>query len=70
MPNMRNGLDPSMVPQGLMNPMVAMPLDVSGMYVPPVDGQRPMPISTLASALASASPERQREVCKLIYNLL
>lgn len=64
MSNMRNGLDPSMVPQGIMNPMVAMPVDLSGMYAPPVDGQRPgpMPIAALASALASATPERQREM--------
>ncbi|THG22605.1 hypothetical protein TEA_023461 [Camellia sinensis var. sinensis] len=52
MANARNGMDPSMVPQGLLTPM--MPL--------PFDAQRPgpVPMSALASALASASPENQR----------
>ncbi|XP_077220325.1 poly(A)-binding protein 5 [Tasmannia lanceolata] len=58
--NARNGVDPSMVPQGLMGPMT--PLDASGMSVAPMDALRPapVPITALASALASASPEHQR----------
>ncbi|XP_019053791.1 PREDICTED: polyadenylate-binding protein 3 isoform X1 [Nelumbo nucifera] len=62
MPNARNGVEPSMVPQGLMGPMMPLPLDVSGMPVSPMDVSRPgpVPITTLASALASASPEHQR----------
>ncbi|KAG9458764.1 hypothetical protein H6P81_003272 [Aristolochia fimbriata] len=63
MQNARNGVDPSMVPpQGLMGPMMPMPLDVSGMPVAPMDAPRPgpIPISALASALASASPDHQR----------
>ncbi|KAL7245810.1 hypothetical protein ACSBR2_001027 [Camellia fascicularis] len=52
MANARNGMDPSMVPQGLLTPMMPLPFDV----------QRPgpVPMSALASALASASPENQR----------
>ncbi|XP_057974713.1 polyadenylate-binding protein 3 [Malania oleifera] len=62
MANSRNGVDPSMVPQGLVGPMMPLPLDVSGMPVTPMDVQRPgpVPMSTLASALASATPENQR----------
>eukprot|EP00262_Sarcandra_glabra_P021881 TRINITY_DN9428_c4_g1_i1.p1 TRINITY_DN9428_c4_g1~~TRINITY_DN9428_c4_g1_i1.p1 ORF type:complete len:651 (-),score=142.15 TRINITY_DN9428_c4_g1_i1:244-2196(-) len=62
MQNTRNGMDPSMVPQGLMGPMMPVPLDASGMPVSPMDAPRPqpVPITTLASALASASPEHQR----------
>ncbi|XP_068647434.1 polyadenylate-binding protein 2-like [Aristolochia californica] len=63
MQDARNGVDPSMVPpQGLMGPMMPMPLDVSGMPVTPLDAPRPgpIPITALASALASASPEHQR----------
>ncbi|KAK9271471.1 hypothetical protein L1049_027062 [Liquidambar formosana] len=61
MANARNGLDTSMVPQGLVGPMMPLPFDVSGMPVTPMDTQRPgpVPISTLASALASATPENQ-----------
>ncbi|KAK9110567.1 hypothetical protein Sjap_018627 [Stephania japonica] len=64
LPNARNGLEPSMVPQGLMGPMMPLPLDVSGMPGAPVEAQRsgPVPIGTLASALASAGPEQQRQM--------
>ncbi|PIA47867.1 hypothetical protein AQUCO_01400454v1 [Aquilegia coerulea] len=60
-PNGRSGAaDPSLVPQGIMSPMVARPLDPMGLPVS-MDG-RPGPVfmSTLASALASANPEQQR----------
>ncbi|OVA17016.1 RNA recognition motif domain [Macleaya cordata] len=62
LPNARNGVDPSMVPQGFMGQMMPFPLDASGMPVSPVDAQRPGSVQmvTLASALASASPENQR----------
>lgn len=61
----------SMVPQGLMAPMMALPYDVSGMSTTPSDVQRPGPVtmSTLASALASATPENQRLVSYFIFSL-
>ncbi|GAB4861079.1 Polyadenylate-binding protein 5 [Ancistrocladus abbreviatus] len=57
-----NGMDPSVVPQGLVGPMMPMPYDVSGMPLATADTPRPgpMPMSALASALASATPENQR----------
>ncbi|KAA8537970.1 hypothetical protein F0562_027450 [Nyssa sinensis] len=60
--NARNGMDPSMVPQGLVSPTMPLPFNVSGMTATPLDVQQsgPVPISTLASALASATPENQR----------
>ncbi|KAK4482063.1 hypothetical protein RD792_011589 [Penstemon davidsonii] len=51
MANARNGVNPSMVHQGLMGPMMPLPLDASAV---------PLSRSTLASALASASPDNQR----------
>lgn len=53
-----------MVPQGLMSPMMPLALDVSGNPVAPMDAPRPqpIPITALASALASATPENQRVV--------
>ncbi|PON96291.1 Polyadenylate binding protein [Trema orientale] len=61
MQNPRNGMEPSMVPQGLVSPMMPLPYDGS-VPVSPVDIQRsgPVPMPTLASALASATPENQR----------
>ncbi|KAL5703565.1 hypothetical protein ACHQM5_022098 [Ranunculus cassubicifolius] len=51
------------VNQGYRLPMM---VDVAGMPLSPMDNQRPspgpVPIATLASALASASPERQRHM--------
>ncbi|KAL6003333.1 hypothetical protein ACLOJK_023556 [Asimina triloba] len=62
MQNARNGADPSLVPQGLMGPMMPLPIDVSGVPVAPMDPARHqlVPITALASALASASPDQQR----------
>ncbi|XP_058111019.1 polyadenylate-binding protein 3 [Magnolia sinica] len=62
MPNARNGVDPTMVPQGLMGPMMPLQMDVPGVPVASMDPARPqlVPITTLASALASASPDQQR----------
>ncbi|XP_059630367.1 polyadenylate-binding protein 3-like [Cornus florida] len=61
-PSARNGRDPSMLPQGLVGRMMPLPLDASGLPATPLDVQRssPLSISTLASALASATPENQR----------
>ncbi|KAF5961485.1 hypothetical protein HYC85_002694 [Camellia sinensis] len=58
----RNGMDPSIVPQGLMAPLMPLPFDVSGMSTTPLDVHRPgpVPMSTLASVLSSATPENQR----------
>ena len=52
-----------MVPQGLVGPMMPLPFDGS-VPVSPADIQRPAPVpmSALASALASATPENQRLV--------
>ncbi|KAK7279775.1 hypothetical protein RJT34_24832 [Clitoria ternatea] len=58
MTNGRNGMDPSLVPQGLVGPMMPMPYDGSGVNAAPNDNLRPA--ATLASALASATPENQR----------
>ncbi|XP_045809594.1 polyadenylate-binding protein 3-like [Trifolium pratense] len=58
MANNRNGMDPSGVPQGLAGPMLPMTFDGSGVTTP-IDNQRPGSTS-LASALASATPENQR----------
>ncbi|KAL7154579.1 hypothetical protein ABFS83_03G011000 [Erythranthe nasuta] len=56
MANARNGFNHSMVPQGLMGPV--LPIDVSAPLEIPLSV--PLSRSTLASALASASPENQR----------
>ncbi|RDY08408.1 Polyadenylate-binding protein 3, partial [Mucuna pruriens] len=59
--NSRNGMDPSVVPQGLVGPMMPLPFDGSGISAAPVDNSPVVPLSnTLASALASATPENQR----------
>ena len=60
MHNTWNGLDPSMMPQSLMSGMVPMLLDVSGIPVGNVETTRPqpLPITTLASALAFANLEQ------------
>ncbi|KAH7849039.1 hypothetical protein Vadar_012069 [Vaccinium darrowii] len=50
--NGRNVMDSSMVPQGLMSPVMPSPYDVQR--------NGPVPMSTLASTLASATPENQR----------
>ncbi|XP_050214474.1 polyadenylate-binding protein 5-like [Mercurialis annua] len=55
----RNNIDSSVVTQGHVGPMVPLPVEVSGA---PNDVQRPITISTLASALASAAPEKRTEM--------
>lgn len=68
MSNARNGMDPSVVPQGLVGPMMPLPFEGSGAPMSTIDVQRPgpvpvpVPMPTLASALASATPENQRLV--------
>ncbi|XP_061365647.1 polyadenylate-binding protein 3-like isoform X2 [Gastrolobium bilobum] len=58
--NGRNGMDPSIVPQGLAGPMMPFPFDGTGVAATPIDNQGPGALSnTLASALASATPENQ-----------
>jgi len=58
-------MDPSVGAQGLVSPMMPMPMDASGMPMTAADIARsgPVSMSTLASALAAASPESQRMVC-------
>ncbi|XP_023549690.1 polyadenylate-binding protein 3-like [Cucurbita pepo subsp. pepo] len=62
MNNARNGLEPPVLPHGLVGPMMPLAFDSSGMSSPPIDIQRSraVPTSTLASALASATPTHQR----------
>ncbi|KAK6940077.1 Polyadenylate-binding protein/Hyperplastic disc protein [Dillenia turbinata] len=59
--NSRNGLDSSVVSQGLVNPVPPLPFDVSNMPVPTLDAHRTAPVP-LASALASANPDDQRRM--------
>lgn len=65
MGNVRNGVDPSTVPQSMVGPIMPLPYEVSRMPVNPIEVQRtnPVPISTLISALASASPKERNEAC-------
>lgn len=67
--NARNGVDTPMSLQGHVSPMMLLPFDGSGMPVTSSDIQRsgPVPMSTLASALASATPDNQRLVCSLSF---
>lgn len=62
MNNARNGIEPPVLPQGLVGPMMPLAFDSSGMSSSPIDIQRSraVPTSTLASALASATLENQR----------
>ncbi|OIW01421.1 hypothetical protein TanjilG_25717 [Lupinus angustifolius] len=60
MANGQNGMDPSVVPHGLAGPVMSLPFDGSGVTADP-NGHHPGALSnTLASALASATPENQR----------
>ncbi|CAK7346720.1 unnamed protein product [Dovyalis caffra] len=61
MGNTRNGIDSSVVPQGFVGPVMPLPFEASGMPITPSDAQRaaPVPISTLTTALASATPENR-----------
>ncbi|XP_022750242.1 polyadenylate-binding protein 3 isoform X2 [Durio zibethinus] len=66
MGNARDVVDPSTVPQSIVGPIMPLPLpfEVSRMPVNPIEVQRPntVPISTLISALASASPKERNEM--------
>ncbi|XP_024398374.1 polyadenylate-binding protein 2 [Physcomitrium patens] len=63
-PNVRNASDGTAPPpQGMMGVMLPVPLEIGGMPAANVDSgvpQQPLPISALASALASAPPDQQR----------
>ncbi|KAH0448582.1 hypothetical protein IEQ34_022382 [Dendrobium chrysotoxum] len=60
MQNTRTGVDPLM-PQGLMGPVMPLLIEANSIHTPPADTVRsPIPISALASALASASTDQQR----------
>jgi polyadenylate-binding protein len=61
-PNARNTPDASVPPQGIMSAMLPVPLEIGGVPVANADTGvlQPLPISALASALASAPPEQQR----------
>ncbi|XP_059631499.1 polyadenylate-binding protein 3-like [Cornus florida] len=58
----RNGMHhPSMVHRGLVSPIMSLPLDVSGTATS-AKRSGPEAMSTLASALASATPENQQKM--------
>jgi polyadenylate-binding protein len=61
-PNARNTPDAAVPPQGIMGTMLPVPLEIGGVPVANADSGvlQPLPISALASALASAPPEQQR----------
>lgn len=67
-PNARNTPDATVPPQGIMGAMLPVPLEMGGVPVANADTgvPQPLPISALASALASAPPEQQRAVCIII----
>lgn len=62
MPNARNTPDAVVSPQGMMGAMLPVPLEMGGMPVSAADTSvpQPIPISALASALASAPTEQHR----------
>lgn len=62
MPNARNTSGAAVSPQGLMGNALQVPLEMGGIPVPVAETNvpQPIPISALASALASAPPEQQR----------
>lgn len=64
-PNARNTPDATVPPQGMMGAMLPVPLEIGGVPVATADtgNNQPLPISALASALASAPLEQQRAVC-------
>ncbi|CAM6036437.1 unnamed protein product [Sphagnum compactum] len=61
-PNARNTPDSGVPPPGVMGSMLSVQLEMGGVPVPTVDTgvPQPLPISALASALASALPDQQR----------
>ncbi|XVF29887.1 hypothetical protein REPUB_Repub16aG0009200 [Reevesia pubescens] len=64
MGNARDGVDPSTVPQSMVGPIMPLPFEVSRMPGNSIEVQQPnaVPISTLISALASASPEKRNQM--------
>jgi len=69
MENGRNGMDPSVIPHGMGGPMMPLPFDGSGISAVHTYNQYHAGASsnTLASALASATPENQHLVCKILH---
>ena len=67
MGNARDVVDPSTVPQSIAAPIMPLPFEFSRMPVNPIEVQRPnpVPISTLISALTSASPKERNEACNI-----
>jgi polyadenylate-binding protein len=62
-PNARNTPDVAVPPQGIINTMLPVPLEIGvapAANADPGVPQQPLPISALASALASAPPDQQR----------
>ena len=69
-PNARNTPDAA-VPQAMMGAMLPVPLEIGGVPAANADPTvlQPLPISALASALASAPPDQQRAVRSLTLML-
>ncbi|KAJ7973989.1 Polyadenylate-binding protein [Quillaja saponaria] len=61
--NSRNSVDKSIVPQGIVGPVMPLPFDNSVVSSAPLDAQQPgQGSTTLASALASATPDDQHRM--------
>lgn len=69
-PNARNTPDATVPPQGIMGAMLPVPIEIGPVTNADSGNNQPLPISALASALASAPPEQQRAVCFLTSLLL
>ena len=54
---------------GVAGGMLSIPYDMGGVPLRDAAIGQPMPISALASALANATPDQQRTVCRL-YTLV
>lgn len=67
--NSQTGVDASVVPQGVIGPVMPLPFDGLGRPATPIDIQGPGQVHTsaLLSALASSSPENQRAVCYFLF---
>jgi polyadenylate-binding protein len=70
-PNARNTPDSGLPPPGVMA-MLPVQLEMGGVPVAAADTgvPQPLPISALASALASAPPEQQRAVCSVLESAI
>lgn len=54
---------------GVAGGMYSVPYDLSGMQLRDPALSQPLPIGTLASALANATPEQQRTVSNLLVHV-